>query len=100
MEKEKRLIAELSIVPLSEGSSVSNYVKEALKELRATGLRVEPTAMGTILEADDMDSLLEAVKRAHEAVFRAGAMRAVTTLKIDDRRDKKLSIEGKLKSIK
>ncbi len=100
MAEKSRVVAELSVVPLGVGPSVSKYVKEALKELRSSGVRVEPGAMGTIIEADDMDKLLEAVKRAHEAVFRAGAIRVVTTLRIDDRRDKELSIESKLAAIK
>lgn len=95
------IVAELSVVPLGTGStSVSGYVKIALRELEESGLVMESTAMGTIIEAGDMDSLLEAVKRAHEAVFRSGAKRVVTSLKIDDRRDKEHGIESKLKSLK
>lgn len=96
---EKKIIAELSVVPLGVGTSVGRYVKAALVELQKSRVRVEPSAMGTVLEAEDMDTLLETVKEAHEAVFKAGAKRVVTTLKIDDRRDKELSIESKLKSI-
>ncbi|MBN2518617.1 MAG: MTH1187 family thiamine-binding protein [Candidatus Altiarchaeota archaeon] len=100
MAKEKKIVAELSVVPLGVGPSVSKYVKEAIRQLKSGNVRVELGAMGTVLEADDMDDLLEAVKMAHEAVFRAGAVRVVTTLKIDERRDKNLSIESKLKAIK
>lgn len=35
----------------------------------------------------------------HESVFDENVSRVVTTIKIDDRRDKPLSIEGKLKSV-
>jgi uncharacterized protein (TIGR00106 family) len=100
MAKEGKIIAELSILPLGVGPSVSRYVKEAVKELKLSGMRVELSAMGTILEADNIDSLLEAVKRAHESVFKAGAERVVTTLKVDERRDKAMSIESKLRAIK
>jgi len=99
-EKQKMILAELSVVPLGVGTSVSGYVKAALKELEKSTVKVKPTAMGTILEAEDIDSLLDAVKNAHEAVFDAGAKRVVTTLKIDDRRDKNLTIESKLEAIK
>jgi uncharacterized protein YqgV (UPF0045/DUF77 family) len=36
----------------------------------------------------------------HEVPFGKGALRVVTTLKIDDRRDKVLSMEGKLTSVR
>jgi uncharacterized protein YqgV (UPF0045/DUF77 family) len=35
----------------------------------------------------------------HEACLAQGAVRVVTTLKIDDRRDKPLSIEGKKSAV-
>lgn len=100
MAKEKKIIAELSVIPIGLGPSVSKYVKEAIRELKSSNVRVELSSMGTILEADNIDDLLEAVKRAHEAVFKAGAVRVVTTLKIDERRDKKLTIESKLEALK
>lgn len=100
MAKERRIIAELSVVPLGVGPSVSRYVKAAITELKAASeVRVELGAMGTVLEADDMDELLGAVRRAHDAAFEAGAQRVVTTLRMDERRDKRLSIESKLESV-
>jgi len=99
-EKGKRVIAELTVVPLGTGTGVSDYVKAALAELKKSGLRVEPTAMGTILEACNLNELFKAVEKAHEAVFKNGAGRVVTTLKIDDRRDEKASIETKLEAIR
>ena len=36
----------------------------------------------------------------HEVPFAKGAMRVITTLKIDDRCDKKLTMKGKLDAVK
>ena len=36
----------------------------------------------------------------HEAVFDAGAMRVLTTVKIDERRDKPSSISSKVEAVK
>jgi len=36
----------------------------------------------------------------HEAVFNAGVMRVVTTIKIDDRRDKTSTMDSKMESLK
>jgi uncharacterized protein (TIGR00106 family) len=55
--------------------------------------------MSTAFEAEDIDRLLAVVKAAHQAVANAGAKRIITTLKIDDRKDKDVSMESKLKAL-
>lgn len=50
---------------------------------------------GTVVEGS-IDDILELVKRCHEAILKVGAKRMVISLKIDDRVDKSLAIEGKL----
>lgn len=94
------IVADLSIIPIGVGESVSRYVKRAVEELKSSGLRVELGAMSTVLEARNIDELFEAVKRAREAVFEMGAKRVYTILRIDERRDKELSIEGKLSKLR
>lgn len=95
------IIAELSVVPLGTTSpSVSKYVKTALEELKRSGVKFEVGAMSTTIETENLETLFSAVKMAHEAVFTAGAKRVVTTLKIDDRRDKDASIISKLEALK
>ncbi len=95
------IVAELTVVPLGTGTpSVSRYVVKAVDELRKLGLEPHLTAMGTIIEAADMGIILEAVRRVHESVFEQGAVRVVTTLKIDERRDREGSIEQKMKAVR
>ena len=95
-------IVEVSVVPLGTGTpSVSRYVAEAEKVLQgAKDIKYELTAMGTIIEGD-LDTLLALVKKMHRRVLdTAGVMRVVTTLKIDERRDKESSISAKVASVK
>jgi len=95
-------IIEVSVVPLGTGSpSVSRYVAEAEKVLQGEkDIKYELTAMGTIIEGD-LDTLLNLVKKMHRRVLdTAGVMRVVTTLRIDERRDKESSISGKVASVK
>lgn len=94
------IVADLSIIPIGVGESVSKYVKRAVEELRSFGLRVEVGAMSTVLEAKTLDEIFEAVKKAREAVFEMGAKRVYTILRIDERRDKELSIESKVSKVK
>ncbi|MEW6070444.1 MAG: MTH1187 family thiamine-binding protein [Candidatus Thermoplasmatota archaeon] len=94
------IVAQLSIVPIGEGTSVSRYVKASIEAMRRKGIRVEPTAMCTVFEAESIDEILEAVKAAHNAVLKLGAKRVITQLTVDDRRDKEATIESKLSAIK
>ena len=88
-------VAEISVVPVGTASaSISSYVVGAVKIVQASGLKYELSSMGTNVEGD-LASILDIVGKVHEACFRDGAMRVLTTVKIDDRRDKHLSIEGK-----
>jgi uncharacterized protein (TIGR00106 family) len=93
------IIAEISVVPLGEGTSVSRYVRLAIDAIRSSGLKTFSGPMCTSVEATSLGEILEAVKAAHEAVVRAGAGRVVTTLKIDDRRDKAATMEKKMKAV-
>ena len=94
-------IAEVSVVPLgTKTPSVSQYVALAIKVLeKEEGVRHETTAMGTIIEGD-LDRILAVVKKMHEEVLGEGVARVVTTIKIDDRRDKAHSIKAKLDSLR
>ena len=93
------VIVEFSVVPLGEGTSVSRFVAKAVKELEERGAKHVTTPMSTIIEEDDLESALQHVRAAHEAVFKAGAQRVITIIKIDDRRDVKRTMEDKLKSL-
>jgi len=56
--------------------------------------------MGTILEADSLEPILEAVKVAHESLRVKGIQRIESTLMIDDRRDKPRTMKNKVDSVK
>jgi len=95
-------IVEFSVVPIgTKTPSVSEYVVKAVKVLKKySNLKFEVTPMGTVIEGDDLSEILKVILEAHEAVFKAGAQRVVTTIKIDDRRDKKETMEYKVRSVK
>jgi uncharacterized protein (TIGR00106 family) len=93
------IVAEVSVSVLGEGSSISQFVKVAVASLKNSGLKTLSGPNGTSLEAASIDEILYAVKAAHLAVVETGAKRVVTTLKIDDRRDKPATIQTKLKAV-
>lgn len=54
--------------------------------------------MGTVIEAD-ADRALAAIRKMQESVFDKGCDRVYTVIKMDDRRDKKATMEQKIKSV-
>jgi uncharacterized protein (TIGR00106 family) len=94
------IVAEFSVVPVGTETGVARFVKAAVDVLKEENIKFELHAMGTIIEATDMKTLLNAVEKAHEAVLKEGAQRVVTILRVDDRRDQKISIKSKINAVK
>jgi uncharacterized protein (TIGR00106 family) len=92
---------EITVLPVGTPTpSVSRYVAGAIKILQnEPGIKYELTAMGTIIEGE-REHLLALANRMHLSAFDAGVKRVVTTIKIDERLDKPLTINGKIKSVK
>ncbi|WP_433624937.1 MTH1187 family thiamine-binding protein [Halomicrococcus sp. NG-SE-24] len=76
------VIALLSVAPVVE-DSMAEEVAEAVAALDEFDVSYETNPMGTVVEAEDVDTLLDAVAAAHKAV---DADRVSTFLKIDDKR--------------
>ena len=82
-----------------EGVSVSRYVARALDVVRAQDeIRYRLDPMFTTLEGD-LDAIFSLIRRMQEAVFEAGAVRVGTVLKIDDRRDRDVTMDEKVRSV-
>ena len=92
---------DISVVPIgTSGPSVSEYVAGAVRILKnEPGIKYEITAMSTVIEGD-LEYLLSLVKRMHDSAFNSGIQRVVTTVRIDERRDKSLTIEGKKEAVR
>lgn len=76
------VIALLSVAPVQEGS-MGEEVAKAVGALDDSDVSYETNPMGTVIEAESIDELLDAVKAAHTAV---DGDRVSTVLKIDDKR--------------
>jgi len=100
--KSCKVIAYFSIVPVGQQStSLGSYVAAAIEAMNEVeGLTCEVTPMGTVMEADSLETIFEAVKAAHEAIVDKGIARVESTLLIDDRRDKPRTMKDKVNSVK
>jgi uncharacterized protein (TIGR00106 family) len=94
------ITAEITIIPIgTTGTSLSKYVAAAVAALESDGIKYELTGMGTLLESDDLEKIFTAIRTAHEAVFKTGAERVATSIKIDERRDEDRTIKDKVSSV-
>lgn len=93
-----KVIADLCVVPMGVGVSVSKYVTACEKVLKEAGLKTKLHAYGTNIEGE-WESVFEAIKRCHEIVHEMGAPRITTTLKFGTRIDRSQTMEDKVNSI-
>ena len=100
--KGHNVIAEFSIIPIgTEETSVSQYISDVIKAFeKVENLRFEVTPMGSILEAKSLATIFQAVESAHQNIIDKGIKRVISTLRIDDRRDKPRTMQDKVKALK
>jgi uncharacterized protein (TIGR00106 family) len=93
-------VVEVTIVPVGTPSaSLSEFVAGCVKVLEGVKeVSYQLTPMSTIIEGE-LGLVLELVRKMHEQPFLKGAVRVVTTVRIDDRRDKKLTMSGKVAAV-
>lgn len=90
----------VKVIPLgTQTPSLSTYVLSCLEVLdKYKDLNYQLTPNETVIEGN-LDRIFAAVKEMHEAPFKAGVLRVTTTLVIDDRRDKPLTMQGKIEAV-
>lgn len=93
-----KVIADLCVVPLGVGLSVSEYVAECHRVLKKAGLKIELHAYGTNIEGE-WDDVMAAVKSCHEAVHRMEVPRITSTIKLGTRIDRDQTMEDKISSV-
>jgi uncharacterized protein (TIGR00106 family) len=92
-----KVIADLCVVPIGVGVSVSEYVAACERVLAEAGLKTQLHAYGTNIEGE-WDAVFSAIKRCHEVVHEMGAPRISSTLRFGTRVDRDQSMEEKVRS--
>lgn len=90
-----KAIADVCIIPLGVGASVSREVTECERILRESGLKTRLHAYGTNIEGE-WDDVMAAIKRCHEALHAMGVVRISTNIRIGTRTDKPQTMEDKI----
>ena len=90
------IVADFAIVPMGVGASASNYVEAAFQVLREAGVRFVPGPMSTAVEAESFAEIFAVIEEVNERLAEMGVPRIITTVRIDFRLDKEISIQSKL----
>ncbi len=93
-----KVIADVSIVPLGVGVSLSKYVAECEKIFTEAGLKTSLHAYGTNLEGE-WEDVFAAIKKCHERLHEMGVPRISTNLRLGTRVDRPQSMEDKVRSV-
>ena len=97
---KETVIAEIQIIPLGTATtSLSRYIAACISTVKqAQDISYQLTAMGTIIQGP-LERVLELAQKMHEVPFAMGVKRVLTTINIDDRRDKSITIDSKVKAV-
>lgn len=86
------VIAEIAIIPVGTGSaSMSQVLADSVQVLAKYRLNYEVTATCTNVEGD-LETIFDAVREMEEVPFREGAQRVILMVRVDDRRDKPITM--------
>lgn len=92
-------LMEITVVPIGTSTtSIGDYIAEIEKELDQEEVGHKLTDMGTIIEGES-DKLFVIAAKLHKVPFRKGIQRVLTTITIDDRRDKEVKLGNKIASV-
>jgi uncharacterized protein (TIGR00106 family) len=91
------VLLEMSVTPLGEGESVSQYVAECVDLIDRSGLPYELHAMGTIVEGK-LEEVLDLMRQCIERMA-IHCDRVTCAAKLDFRRGKSGRLTGKVASV-
>jgi uncharacterized protein (TIGR00106 family) len=94
-----KVIADLTVIPIGVGVSLSKYVAACEKVLTDAGLKTMLHANGTNIEGE-WDTVFAAIKRCHEVLHEMGAPRVSAVIKTGTRTDRDQTMNDKVRSVK
>jgi uncharacterized protein (TIGR00106 family) len=102
-QKQLFFTAEISIIPIKTkgDTSMSKEIALVYKAInQIQDLKTIITAMGTQIESNKLDNILEAIKISHTTLRNIGIERIISSIRIDERSDKTNTLDGKINSVK
>lgn len=89
------VVADIRIVAVGTGTSISQHVKAVCDILDEERIKYMPGPFSTALEVDSLDDLFDVVKQSNQMLAESGVQRILTTVNIDYRLDREISMKSK-----
>lgn len=89
------VIARFEVIPVRDGS-LSDDIAQAIDALEEFDISYELTATDTVIEADDVEEVFDAIQAAHTAVE---SDRIITSLELDDYQDREQGAADRVESV-
>lgn len=84
------------MIPMGAGTSGSTYVRAVHDLLRELDVKFIPGPMSTAVQTESFEQLFEIIEKANQLLTKMGLQRIITSIRIDYRLDKEITIESKL----
>lgn len=93
-----KAIADVCVIPIGIGVSVSKEITACERIFAEAGLNPRLHAYGTNIEGE-WDDVMAAIKRCHETLHAMGVTRISTTIRIGTRTDRAQTMDDKIRSV-
>ena len=93
------VLLELSIFPLDKGESLSAFIAPVVDLIRSSDIPYQLTAMGTLVETEELAEALALVERANALLQEQGCRRIHATVKLDIREGPTGRLAAKVESV-
>jgi len=90
------IVADFSMIPMGSGTSGSTYVRAVHDLLRELNVKFIPGPMSTAVQTESFEQLFEIIEKANQLLAKMGLQRIITSIRIDYRLDREITIESKL----
>ncbi len=94
------IVADFALVPMGSGTSAAKSLRPVYDMLKESGVKFVPGPMSTSVETKTFEELFEIIRKANEKLAEMGIQRVITSVNIDYRLDKDISIDSKLSASK
>ena len=90
------IVADFALIPMGTGTSAGKYIRAVYKMLSESGVKFLPGPMTTTVETQSFEELFDIIRKSNSKLEEMGVKRILTTVSIDYRLDKEISIDSKL----
>lgn len=91
------VLAEVSIMPVGVGESISRYVAHAVEVIAASGLKYKLCPMGTVIEGE-IDQIFRAVQQCQQRLG-SECNRMIINVRMDWRKDQARGIDENVEHV-